>query len=190
MDDWDAFDPDLHAALNASLTPPAADEQMQSTDIMFSGGSEVTVQSAQQVHTARGTGSSAQQGYVTASTLRQEQLATGGPTGPSTSRAQFHAALYSDSVQTGTTQTTFPSVQAAPTLGQQQTHAPAQRVPSPPSGNVDGTVDSTGGSELSFAPHGAGGSSSGPNGGGSTPPFPSFQAGSQNQQRQGQAFTI
>ena len=101
-----------------------------------SGGSEVTVQSAQQVQTARGTGSSAQQGYVTASTLLQEQPATGGPTGPSTSRAQFHAALYGDSVQTGTTQTTFPSVQAAPTLGQQQAHAPAQRVQSPPSGTL------------------------------------------------------
>ena len=31
MDDWDAFDPDLHAALNASLTPPAVDDQMQPT---------------------------------------------------------------------------------------------------------------------------------------------------------------
>ena len=50
MDDWDAFDPDLHAALNASLTPPTTGEQMQPTGSAHPAGSEVTVQSAQQVH--------------------------------------------------------------------------------------------------------------------------------------------
>ena len=50
MDDWDAFDPDLHAALNASLTPPITGEQMQPTGSAHPAGSEATVQSAHQVH--------------------------------------------------------------------------------------------------------------------------------------------
>ena len=50
MDDWDAFDPDLHAALNASLTPPNTGEQMQPTGSSHPTGSEATVQSAHQVH--------------------------------------------------------------------------------------------------------------------------------------------
>ena len=55
MDDWDAFDPDLHAALNASLTPPAAAGTMQPMNMdqpttVHPAGSETTVQSAQQVH--------------------------------------------------------------------------------------------------------------------------------------------
>ena len=50
MDDWDAFDPDLHAALNASLTPPTAGELMQPTGSSHPAGSEATVQSAHQVH--------------------------------------------------------------------------------------------------------------------------------------------
>ena len=82
MDDWDAFDPDLHAALNASLTPPTAGEQLQPTGSAHPAGSEATVQSAQQVQTATGPEALAQQGYVTASTLR-----AGGPTGPSTTQA-------------------------------------------------------------------------------------------------------
>ena len=55
--------------------------------------------------------------------------------------------------------------------------------------NDGGAVDSTGGSDISFAVPGAGGSSSGPNGGGTPPPFPSF-AGSRHQPTSGQAFTV
>ena len=50
-------------------------------------------------------------------------------------------------------------------------------------------MDSTAGSDVTFRPVGAGGSSSGPNGGGTPPPFPSY-AGSHQQQRTGQAFTV
>ena len=71
MDDWDAFDPDLHAALNASLPPPIAGEQMQSTGTAHPAGSEATVQSTHQVQAAATTGATAHQGYVTATTLRQ-----------------------------------------------------------------------------------------------------------------------
>ena len=69
MDDWDAFAPDLHAALNVSMTPPAADDQRQPTGSAHPAGSEATVQSAQQV-----------QPQV------QAQAVTGGPRGPLTSR--------------------------------------------------------------------------------------------------------
>ena len=171
MDDWDAFDPDLHAALNASLTPPNTGENMQPTGSLHPTGSEATVQSAHQVQRTA-TGSAAPQGQYT------QQM-------------QLQAALYGQSVQTGTTQTPFPSVQVAPTLGQQQAQTFAQQVQTPPTGNSGDAVDSTAGSDVTFRPVGAGGSSSGPNGGGvPPPPFPSFHAGSQNQQRQGQAFTV
>ena len=50
-------------------------------------------------------------------------------------------------------------------------------------------MDSTAGSDVTFRPVGAGGSSSGPNRGGIPPPFPSF-VGSQRQQTLGQAFTF
>ena len=50
-------------------------------------------------------------------------------------------------------------------------------------------MDSTAGSDVTFRLAGARGSSSGPNGGGTPPPFPSF-AGSQRQQTSGQAFTF
>ena len=165
MDDWDAFDPDLHAALNASLTPPNTGEQMQPTGSSHPTGSEATVQSAHQVHP---------QGQT-------EQLF---------SREQLQSVLFGQSVQTGTTQTTFPFVQAAPSIGQQQAQTSTQQVQTPPIGHSGDAVDSTAGSDVTFRPVGAGGSSSGPNGGGSTPPFPSFNAGSQNQQRSGQAFTV
>ena len=161
MDDWDAFDPDLHAALNASLTPPMAGEQLQPTGIAHPTGSEATLQSAQQVH----------------------------PQGQTTQQMQLQAALYGQSVQTGTTQMTFPFVQAAPISGQQQAQTSARQVQPPPVGYSGDAVDSTAGSDVTFRPVGAGGSSSGPNGGG-TPPFSSFNADSQNQQRQGQAFTV
>ena len=164
MDDWDAFDPDLHAALNASLTPPNTGENMQPTGSVHPAGSETTVQSAQQVHP---------QGQT-------EQLF---------SREQLQSVLFGQSVQTGTTQTTFPFVQAAPSSGQQQAQTSARQVQPPPAGYSGDAVDSTAGSDVTFRPVGAGGSSSGPNGGG-TPPFSSFNAGSQNQQRQGQAFTV
>ena len=168
MDDWDAINPDLHAALNASMTPPFTTDPMQHpTAEAQPARSEERVQSAQQV-----------------------PLQSGAGAGATTSRMQFHSALYGQPVQTGTTQSTFTSVQAAPSIGQQQADAPAQQVQPPSSVHLGGTVDSTGGSELSFALHGAGGSSNGPNGGGTPPPFPSFNAGSQNQQRQGQAFTV
>ena len=165
MDDWDAFDPDLHAALNASLTPPNTGESMQPTGSVHPAGSETTVQSAQQVHP---------QGQT-------EQLF---------SREQLQSVLFGQPVQTGTTQTTFPFVQAAPSIGQQQAQTSTQQVQTPPVGHSGDAVDSTAGSDVTFRPVGAGGSSSGPNGGGSTPPFPSFNAGSQNQQRSGQAFTV
>ena len=48
MDDWDAFDPDLHAAITASITPEAQTQAVD--DVMRPTGSDVTVQSAQQVH--------------------------------------------------------------------------------------------------------------------------------------------
>ena len=163
MDDWDAFDPDLHAALNASLTPPNIGEHMQPTGSAHPAGSEVTVQSAQQVQP---------QGQT-------EQLF---------SREQLQSVLFGQPVQIGTTQATFPPVQAAPSIGQQQAQTFAQQVQTPPSGNSGDAVDSTAGSDVTFRPVGAGGSSSGPNGGG-TPPFPSY-AGSHQQQRSGQAFTV
>ena len=53
MDDWDAFDPDLHATLNASLTPPITGENMPPTGTAHPTGSKATVQSAQQVHPQR-----------------------------------------------------------------------------------------------------------------------------------------
>ena len=90
----------------------------------------------------------------------------------------------------GTMQTTFPPVQAAPNVGQQQAQTSAQQMHTPPSGHSGDAVDSTAGSDVTFRPVGAGGSSSGLNGGGTPPPFPSFNAGSQNQQRSGQAFTV
>ena len=167
MDDWDAFDPDLHAALNASLTPPNTGETMQPTGSAHPAGSETTVQSAQQVH-PQGQG-------------QTEQLF---------SREQLQAVLFGQSVQTGTTQTTFPFVQAAPSIGQQQAHAPVQQVQPPPTVSTGGTVDSASGSDVTFRPTGAGGSSSGPNGGGTPPPpLPSY-AGSHQQQRAGQGFTF
>ena len=68
MDDWDAFDPDLHAALNASLTPPAAGD-MQPAETALPAGSEEIVQSAHQVQTTTVSRPLAQQGYVIAATL-------------------------------------------------------------------------------------------------------------------------
>ena len=59
MDDWDAFDPDLHAALNASMTPPDAGTTMQPTGTVHPAGSEATVQSAHQVQTQAAVGQSA-----------------------------------------------------------------------------------------------------------------------------------
>ena len=67
MDDWDAFDPDLHAALNASLTAPAADDQRQPAGAVHPAGSETIVQSAQQVH--------APQGHPQATSIRQSMHA-------------------------------------------------------------------------------------------------------------------
>ena len=165
MDDWDAFDPDLHAALSASLTPPAANDQMQPAGTAHPAGSEATVQSAQQV---------------------QAQATTG----PSAPQGQWQSAIYGPSVQTGTSQAhgtpTFPHVQQAHgSVHQAQLFA--QQVHPPPAVNSGYAMDSTGGSDVTFRPVGAGGSSSGPNGG-AIPPFPSFHAGSQHQQ-QGQAFT-
>ena len=152
MDDWDAFDPDLHAALNASMQPPPMQQPIQTP---HPAGSETTVQSAQQVHAPQG----------------QPQATSAGR-----------------SVQAGTAQSTgiphgvpmFPSVQ--------QAQAFAQQMQSPSAGHNGDAVDSTAGSDVTFRPVGAGGSSSGPNGGG-TPPFPSY-AGSHQQQRSGQAFTV
>ena len=92
MDDWDAFDPDLHAALNASLTPPATDDQMQPVGSAHPAGSETTVQSAQQVH--------APQGQPQATSIQQSvhagtSLFTGIPQGipmfPSVHQAQSSA---------------------------------------------------------------------------------------------------
>ena len=164
MDDWDAFDPDLHAALNASMQSPPLPtvgqlQQLMQTDqpaIMHPTGSETTVQSARQVHAPQG----------------QPQATSAGR-----------------SVQAGTSQSTgiphgvpmFPSVQ--------QAQAFAQQMQSPSAGHNGDAVDSTAGSDVTFRPIGAGGSSSGPNGGGTPPPFPSY-AGSHQQQRAGQAFTV
>ena len=158
MDDWDAFDPVLHAAINASMVPLAADAPMQSIGATYPAGSETTVQSAQQVHAPRG---------------------------------QPQATSVQQSVQQGTLKD-----EGTPMfLRMRQTHgsvhqaqSSAQQMHSPPTGNSGDAVDSTAGSDVTFRPVGAGGSSSGPNGGG-TPPFPSY-AGSHQQQRSGQAFTI
>ena len=127
MDDWDAFDPDLHAALNASLTPPNTGEQMQPTGSAHPAGSDATVQSTQQVHPHGQT----------------EQLF---------SRKQLQSVLFGQSVQTGTMQTTFPPVQAAPSIGQQQAQTFAQQVQTPPSGNSGDAVDSTASSDVTFRP--------------------------------------
>ena len=157
MDDWDAFDPDLHAALNASLTPPAADDQMQPTGAAHPAGSEATVQSAHQVQTA----------------------------------ATTQATTSQQSVQQGTfswaNAPMFPHVQQAHG-SVHQAQSSAQQVQPPPTGISGDAVDSTAGSDATFRPVGTGGSSSGPNGGG-TPPFSSFRAGS-HQQTSGQAFTF
>ena len=170
MDDWDAFDPDLHAALNASLTPPTTGDQMQPTGTAHPAGSEATVQSAHQVH-----------GQA------QVQAERSGVTGQPAAQVQREPTLYGQPLSTvftsgpsgptqshGTSQ--FPFVHPA--------HVPAQQVQPPPSRTTGGTVDSTGGSELSFAPHGAGGSSSGPNGGVLLPhSLPSMLAPTSNRDR-------
>ena len=70
MNDWDAFNPDLHVALNALLTPPVAGDQMQLARVVPPARFEEIVQSAHPVQTASGPGPLAQQGYVTAATLR------------------------------------------------------------------------------------------------------------------------
>ena len=162
MDDWNAFDPDLHVAINASMVPPATDGTMQPVGISPLEGSEATVQSAHQVQTAA-IGSAAPQG-------------------------QWQSAVYGQSVQSGTSQSPgipqgipmFPSVHQAQVF--------AQQVQPPSTGNSGDAMDNTASSDVTFRPVGAGGSSSGPNGGG-IPPFPSF-AGSQRQQSSGQAFTF
>ena len=82
----------------------------------------------------------------------------------------------------------FPHVQQA-YASVQQAHLCAQQVQPPPAANTGGAVDSTNGSDVTFRPVGARGNSSGPNGCGTPPPFPSF-ASSQRQQTQGQAFTF
>ena len=76
MDDWDAFDPDLHAAFNALLTPPADEERMQPVGTAHPAGSEATVQSTHQVH---------------------NPAQTRAATGVSASRMQFQIALYGES---------------------------------------------------------------------------------------------
>ena len=103
MDDWDAFDPDMHAALQASMTPPATGEDMQPTGVAHPVGSEATVQSAQQV-----------QPQV------QAQAVTGGLTGSSTTRLQTQPAVTSFEqlaaqrrAQGNGTAPMFPSVQPA-----------------------------------------------------------------------------
>ena len=161
MDDWDAFDPDLHAALNASLTPPNAGEQIQPTGLSHPTGSEATVQSAQQVHAPQG----------------QPQATTSQP---SVQAGTFQSRVYG-------TVPIYSSVHSAQS-SVLQAHAPTQQVQPSPAVNTGGTVDSASGSDVTFRPTGAGGSSSGPNGGG-TPPFPSY-AGSHQQQRTGQGFTF
>ena len=178
MDDWDAFDPDLHAALNASLTPLMTEGQMQPTGTAHPTGSEATVQSAQQVYTQE----PPEQLF---SRERIQSMFFGQSTAQGSGQAQT-GSTRQQSVQAGTSQThgtpPFPSVH--------QAHAPAQQVHPPPAVNTGGTVDSASGSDVTFRPTGAGGSSSGPNGGGTPPPpFPSY-AGSHQQQRSGQGFTF
>ena len=54
MDDWDAFDPDLHDALHASMLPPPFPNAGQQTQPIGTGqptSSEAIVQLAHQVHT-------------------------------------------------------------------------------------------------------------------------------------------
>ena len=151
MDDWDAFDPDLHAAITASITPP--ETQPQTVTDTRPTGSDVTVQSAQQVHTQS-----------------QVQAGTSGET-------YREPTIYGRPLSS-----VFPSGHAGPTqtTGTPQFPSVHQAQP-PPTVNTGGTVDSTSGSDVTFRPAGAGGSSSGPNGGGmSPPPFPAFHAGSQS----------
>ena len=152
MDDWDAFDPDLHAALNASLTPPAAGD-MQPAETALPAGSEETVQSAHQVQTATVPGPLAQQGYVTAATLRQ-----------SAPQVQLSSTLPAQPVQQGpfswAAAPMFPHVQQAH-ASVQQAQSSAQQVHPPPTGSSGDAVDSNAGSDVTFRPIGAGGSSSG-----------------------------
>ena len=171
MDDWDAFDPDLHAALNASLTPPTTGEQLQPTGTAHPTGSEATVQSAHQVH---------DQVQAQATTSQ-----------PSVQQGTFESRIYGTVPVTGQGETAprFPHVQQAH-ASVHQAQSSAHQVQPPPAVNTGGTVDSASGSDVTFRPTGAGGSSSGPNGGGTPPPpFPSF-AGSHQQQRAGQGFTF
>ena len=142
--------------------------------------SEETVQSAHQVQPATVPGPLAQQGYVTAATLRQ-----------SAPQVQLSSTLPDQPVQQGTfswaNTPIFHHVQQAQT-SVHQAQTSAQQVQPPPTVNTGGAVDSASGSDVTFRPSGTGGSSSGPNGGG-TPPFSSFCAGS-HQQISGQAFTF
>ena len=182
MDDWDAFDPDLHAALNASLTPPNTGEQMQPTGSSHPAGSEATVQSAHQVHGQNQAATTSQP------TVQQGTFGSGYfGTVPFISTAPLSQPM----VHQGTGQVenvpVLPHVQQAH-ASVHQAQASAQQVQPPPAVNTGGTVDSASGSDVTFRPTGAGGSSSGPNGGG-TPPFSSLRAGS-HQQTTGQAFTV
>ena len=146
MDDWDAFDPDLHTALNASLTPPADDTQMQPVGTAHPAGSETTVQFAHQVHVPTQAQAGTSQQTVQQGTFRFEDA----PMFPHVQQA--HGSVH-------------------------QAQISAQQVQPPPVGHSGDAVDSTAGSNVTFRPTGARGSSSGPNGGG-TPPFSSFPAGS------------
>ena len=157
MDNWDAFDPDLHAALNASLTPPADDTQMQPTGAAHPAGSEATIQSAHQVQTA----------VTTQATTSQQSVQQG-------TFSWANAPM-------------FPHMQQAHG-SVQQAQSFVQQVHPSPAGISGDAVDSTAGSDVTFRPVGTGGSSSGPNGGG-TPPFSSFRA-DPHQHTSGQAFTF
>ena len=117
---------------------------MPPTRIIQPAGSDVTIQSAQQVHP----------------------------------QSSFQANTLGQSVHSGTSQPQG-SIQ----------FPPVQQARPPPIVNTGGAVDSTGGSDISFAVPGPGGSSSGHNGGGNTPPLRSFNVNSQNQQS-GQTFTF
>ena len=185
MDDWDAFDPDLHVALNASLTPPTAGDQLPPTGSTHPAGSEATVQSAQQVHGQVQPQATTSQPPVQQGTFESRLYGTV----PLISTLHPPQPIVQQSTGQGESSPMFPHMQQAH-ASVHQAQSSAHQVQPPPAMNTGGTVDSTSGSDVTFRPTGAGGSSSGPNGGGTPPPpFPSY-AGSHQQQRSGQGFTF
>ena len=179
--------PSLHAALNASLTPPAAAGTMQ--PIHTNQPATVHPAGSEDDSSIRTTGASTRTNrtVVLTGAIASSTLWTIRPTGT------WPGADTSNNKST---------ICAYRHLSTYWNPPGDSHVPICASGTNICTADAISiswkqwrccgqycnGSDVTFRPVGAGRSSSGPNGGG-TPPFPSC-AGSHQQQRQGQAFTV